>query len=89
MGLRPTKGDQTRARPKPTWGRPPSAVRPSEARQLEEFRQSEVEGRAAKSFSFVIPSRLEPRLRGENVRGICSSGIFPQPVGLTSTRWLV
>ena len=24
-----------------TWGRPPSAVRPSEARQLEEFRQSE------------------------------------------------
>lgn len=29
--------------------------------------------RAAKSFSFVIPGRLEPRLRGKNVRGICSS----------------
>ena len=44
MSLRTTKDDDTRALSMHTWGRPPSAVRPSEARQLEEFRQSKVEG---------------------------------------------
>ena len=32
--------------------------------------------RAAKSFTFVIPSRSQPRLRGESVRGISVCAFF-------------
>jgi len=32
--------------------------------------------RTAKSFTFVIPSRPEPRLRGEDERGICAPAFF-------------
>ncbi len=35
--------------------------------------------RAVKPFPFVIPSRPQPRLRGEDERGICISRLFPQP----------
>ena len=36
--------------------------------------------RAAGPIFFVIPSRLEPRLRGEHLRGICSFPVLPQAV---------
>ncbi len=36
--------------------------------------------RADKPVIFVIPSRSQPNLRGQNERGICSFRLFSQPL---------